>query len=165
MPHHNWGDEDFDWDGLNDCVHFCWKWSRRFRMGGQIKEKYGTLRWYASLGHLSLHSLIWPGYVYCQFRGPFKFLWSLDIKYISPILQFLFGRPFYWFHTRAYNWIYQQMMKKHPHLRPEILALADYPELIDGATLIVCCSKHILDWDGEFITTWKTMGCEEHKDV
>jgi len=128
---HTWGEENFDWQGLNDCCDILHTICTRYgRFGGQTKEKYGTLRFYAHMGHLSLHGLIYPGYVYSQFPD---WLWSLDIWYISPFLQFFFEKPFVWWQLKVYNYAYQKCLKKHPHLKEEILCCADYTEFITGA--------------------------------
>lgn len=47
---HRWGDEDIDWDALRQCQNILYRWARLGRITGQIKEKYGTLRWYAHVG-------------------------------------------------------------------------------------------------------------------
>lgn len=158
---HRWGDEDFDWDALNDCCDIVYRWSKRGFITGQIKEKYGTLRWYAMFGHLSLHSLCYPGYVYSQFPD---WLWKLDCNYIAPVLRFFFERLFVWWQLKCYNWAYQACLKKHPHIRTEILSSADHPELIKGATRKECCKTHILGWNGETVSTWQQMGCKEHDE-
>lgn len=125
---HNWSDSDFDWKALNGAINIIGPTCRKYGLlGGQIKEKYGTLRFYAMFGYLSLHTLIYPGYVYSQFP---KWLWTLDIKYIGPILRFFFERPFVWWQKKVYNYAYQKAVKKYPHIRKEILCAADYPEFI-----------------------------------
>lgn len=51
MPHHEWGDEDFDWDSLYKSQRFIYKWS--YRLAGLTvinKEKYGTIRYEFFLG-------------------------------------------------------------------------------------------------------------------
>lgn len=125
---HKWGD-DFDLKGLNDCEDILYNICRKYgRLGGQIKEKYGTLRFYAMFD-LSLHSLVYPGYVYSQFP---EWLWTLDIYYISPFLNKLFGKIWFWYQSKIYNYAYHKCLKKYPNLRDEILCCADYPELIKG---------------------------------
>ena len=128
MSYHNWNDNDFDWKGLNDCLDILDKYGRGYgRIGGQIKEKFGGVRWYASLGYLSLHGLIYPSYNYSKFP---QWLWVADIKYITPFLQFFFSKPFFAYQKFWYNYAYQKCLKKHPHLRDEILSSADHSELI-----------------------------------
>ena len=128
MPYHDWSEKDFDWKGLEECVDIiyttCVTWGR---LGGQAKEKFGQVRFYAQFGYLSLHRLIYPGYHYNQFP---QWLWKLDCFYISRVLQFFFERPFVWWQKKVYNFAYQRALAKHPHLRDEILCCADYPEFI-----------------------------------
>lgn len=126
---HEWGEEGFDWHGLDDAGNiigdFCHRWGR---FGGQIKEKYGTLRFYAHFTGFDLHMLFYPGYYYCQFP---TWLWNLDWKLRKTIFVPL-HRPTTWWQTKVYNRAYQKALKKYPHLRKEILICADYPELIKG---------------------------------
>lgn len=125
---HSWGDENVDWNGINDAAEyigrFCRKWGR---IGGQFKEKYGTVRFYATFGYLNLHTLIYPGYVYSQFPS---WLWSADLEYIGPFLRFFLGKLFIRWQKYIYNKAYCRAVKQWPHLRGEILCCADYSEFI-----------------------------------
>src|ERR1041385_5172837 len=124
MIYHNWGDENVDWKGIGEVCDYFWTMSRRWgRMGGQIKEKYGTVRFYVHFGNLSLHTLFYPGWVSSQFP---KWLWKADIFYIGPFLRFFFERLFVAWQKYVYNRMYQQALKRWPHLRAEILCDADY---------------------------------------
>lgn len=154
MPYHDWSDDTFDWKGLQGAINILSKWAARGMIMGQIKEKYGSARWYAYFGRLSLHTLVYPRFMYRQFP---KWLWALDINYIAPVLQFFFGKLFVKYQIWAYNKGYQEALKTYPHLRAEILCSADNPELIKGATRIEGNSTHILGWDGEVLSTWETM--------
>lgn len=128
---HKWGDEGVDWKGIDDAASyigdFCRKWGR---LGGQSKEKFGTVRFYAHFGWLNLHTLIYPGYVYSQFP---KWLWHLDIFYFGPVMRVFFERPFLWWQKQVYTLAYARALKRWPHLKKEILCCADYSELIPGA--------------------------------
>lgn len=125
---HLWGDENVDWAGIDSAASFIQKYCNRWgRFGGQAKEKYGTVRFYARIGYLSLHGLVYPGYTYCQFP---KWLWTLDIYYISPALQFVFGKLAYRWQTFIYKKAYGLAIQKWPHLKKEILYGADYEELL-----------------------------------
>jgi len=152
MVYHEWGEKDVDWAGLDDCCNIlhntCTRWGR---FGGQTKEKYGTVRFYAHMGWLCLHSLIYPGYVYNQFP---KWLWTLDCKFIGPILRFFFEKIWTKWQIKVYNYAYQKCLKKYPHLRAEILCGADNAELIKGATRKEGNDTHILGWNGEILSTW-----------
>lgn len=135
---HQWGDENVDWKGINDAAEFvgdyCARWAR-FR--GQTKEKYGTVRFYAHLGYLSLHGLVYPGYVYSQFPN---WLWTLDIYVISPLLQKTFSWVWNPWQKFIYKRAYKLAVKKWPHLRKEILSGADHLELLDD------CDDIKLNW-------------------
>lgn len=134
---HYWGDKGVDWKGIDDAAEFlgdyCARWGR-FR--GQTKEKYGTVRFYTTMGYLSLHSLIFPGYVYSQFP---KWLRTLDIYVISPVLRFLFGRIWGKWQVFIYRRAYVLALKKWPHLRKEILRDMDHVDLLDGHEDIKMC--------------------------
>lgn len=123
---HNWGEEGVDWKGIDDAatyIHgYCLKWAF---LGGQSKEKYGTVRFYAHFGWLSLHGLIYPGYAWNQFP---KWLWKLDCNIIGPALRFFFERPFVAWQRYIYKRAYRSAVRKWPHLKEEILVCADYPE-------------------------------------
>lgn len=46
MTYHEWGDEDFDWEGLGDAEIFIRDLSIRFaRLSIGTKEKYGSIRY------------------------------------------------------------------------------------------------------------------------
>lgn len=125
---HSWGDEDVDWVAISGAANYIGTFSRKWgRIGGQYKEKWGTVRFYASLGWLSLHTLTHPGYVYSQYPD---WLWKLDCKYISPLLMFLFGKPFINWQIFVYRKAYANALKRWPHIREEILVDADYKEYL-----------------------------------
>lgn len=143
MVHHYWGEEGFDWQGLDDAISFlyeyCAKWGR---FSGQAKEKYGRACLYAQFG-FSIHSLIFPKS--CYFKHP-KFpqwLWNLDCDLhlnFYPLINKAWIPYQYWIYSRAYL----LAIKKWPHLRAEILCGADSPEMIKG----IC--KQRQDENGEW---------------
>jgi len=127
---HDWGSEWFEKYGedLNDAVdfvaHYCMRWGR---FGGDHKEKYGTLRFYAMFHH-QLHDLFYPGHYYIRWGKPF--VW---------IDHFYMRGPFGWFRaliqrwqTKIYRRAYRLALARWPHLRKEILCCADYSELLEG---------------------------------
>lgn len=127
---HTWGDEDFDWKALTDCEDIMWRYGTRIgRVGGQIKEKYGTLRYYAHFGNFDMHNLFYPGYVYVKL--PRWFHYYFEEKFLKPIykwsgLNWLFSKwQVFW-----YSFAYNKACKKHPHIVNEILGTADHPQLI-----------------------------------
>lgn len=131
MAYHEWGDKGVDWKGIDEAAtyigHFCRTWGR---LGGQAKEKYGNVRFYASFGYLSLHTLFYPGYAYVRFP---KWLWRLDLSVFTPILSVL-ERPFVAYQQFIYKKAYTNALKKWPHLKEEILDEADHRELLEHLT-------------------------------
>lgn len=128
MSSHQWGDKDFDWKALDDAGHLLRKITKRYgRLGGDIKEKYGELRFYAKFGNLCLHTLIYPEYYFSQFP---RWLWKLDCNYIGPVLNFFFGKAFIWWQMKVYRYAYKACIKKYPHIKDEILDAADYDKLL-----------------------------------
>jgi len=140
---HTWGDDWPYWSDLDKAVSFVSSYCRtRGRLGGQAKEKYGTLRFYAQ-GHYQLHDLIWPGHAWLRYQQKdyWKFPWLCPI--LGPFLQWfdfhvymtrLFW-PLQWLIHRWQKFIYIRAYKlaiqQWPHIRAEVLACADYPELLD----------------------------------
>lgn len=127
-----WGDKDVDWNGINDAAvyicDFCAFWGR---FGGQAKEKFGTVRFYASFGCYSLISITHPGYHFT--RG----IWQPYVKFDNAFgeyivrfsgLQLLLN----WWQPKVYRLAYKKALQKWPHLREEILCCADYNELLEG---------------------------------
>lgn len=129
---HEWGDASFDWKGLDDAGVIIGQMCRRYGFfGGQIKEKWGCLRFYVNWSSLSLHSIFYAGHYYREGRLS-VWLDRIDIKYIEPTLEKFLGSIWFRWQRIVYNWAYQRALKKYPHLRDEILRDADCPEFITG---------------------------------
>lgn len=163
MAQHMWGELGVDWAGIDAAANYLGDYcKRRALLTGQTKEKFGTVRFYAHFGHLSLHSIVYPGYVYSQFP---KWLWSLDCWYIGPVLRFFFERPFVWWQIRVYSRAYLNACEKWPHLQAEILCAADQPELISGRTWIETrkdeVHTHIIDLQGKEVGCWVSTKYEQ----
>lgn len=109
----------------------------------QTKEKYGTVRVYNSWGIGSLHALIWPNYVYKHPSYP-KWLWNLDIQYLSRFFNLLDPIIIRWQHF-IYNFAYWKYIKKYPQLFDEITGCADWKEEL-GFHLPTLCSAHSADY-------------------
>ena len=129
---HDWSDDTVDWEGIdNACTYIgvnLRRWGRVQVV--QMKEKFGTVRVYThGLGIRSLHNITHPGH--CFSRYP-KWLWKLDCRIFSKIIPVLFNWWVIPYHKWLYRKLYKDMVKKYPHLREEILACADYHELLKG---------------------------------
>lgn len=111
----------------HDIQNYCIKYAR---LGGDAKEKYGTVRFYVKFCGLTLHDLIYPGYVFIQFP---VWLNNIDAYVISPVLHFLFGKIYYKWQKFIYNRAYQKALAKYPNFKDAILSCCDYPEFINGA--------------------------------
>jgi hypothetical protein len=121
MPHHYWGDEDFDFDSLYKAISEADRFMRVYgRIGVHSKEKYGTARWSLYFCNNSLHSITHPGYMYSQYP---KWLWTFDVmqkplRYIGPAIRF--------FQRRVAEMAFSDVCYKYPHIVKEIIS--DAPE-------------------------------------
>lgn len=96
----------------------------------QTKEKYGTVRVYCGFGYYSLYGLLFPRYVYKHRLFP-KWLWSFDIWYISPVLQYILPKlGSYKYQVFIYKLAYRIAVKRNPDIKDRILRSADYNELL-----------------------------------
>jgi hypothetical protein len=131
MTHHDWSDKDFDWNALYDAeriVHF-WAW-RIGRVGGQLKEKFGTLRYYCQFSDGTLQSLMYPGYA--RIVHPW-FYWNIDVPIVQRIAKYT-GLLYLIHKYQAffYRLAYKKAVAKYPHIRDEILVDAGAQELVEG---------------------------------
>lgn len=126
---HSWGDEWFEENEVEFDKVVSWfsinarRWGR---LGGQIKEKFGTLRFYVTF-HYQFHDLVHPGYVYS--RWP-KWLWVLDLKITGSYFYTPIRTLIHRYQTFVYKLLYKLAVKKWPHFKDEILCYADYPEFL-----------------------------------
>lgn len=92
------------------------------------KEKWGYVRVYCSFGYWNFHELVYPGHMFNRFPS---WLISLDYHFLGTIIQHL-----YWIiepiHKRWYRRTYKKAIEKWPHLRYDIIAQADFKELLEG---------------------------------
>jgi hypothetical protein len=125
---HDWGEEDFDWEGLNDAINIIVHEFKKWRIGvRQSKEKFGTARIYCTLGWYQLHNITHPGHCYSRYP---KWLWKLDIYVLSKIVPWL-NLIVIPIHKIVYRNAYKKACNKYPHLLVEICCCADYSELLD----------------------------------
>lgn len=130
---HTWGEEDFDWEGLNKAINYIDKWFRFWRIPvRQSKEKYGTARIYCGIGAYQIHDLTHPGH--CFSRYP-KWLWVLDCRYGRHIVKWLINWWLNPLHKIVYVEIYKRAVKKYPHIKEEITCSSDYYELLEKGGL------------------------------
>ncbi len=128
---HRYGDKDVDWRGIDDAAYYIASFCRRYgRLGGQAKEKYGTVRFYPRFGAYSLFCITHPGYV--SYWSTWAWYAKFDIAYGNKIMRYSGLQNFFslW-QPYVYGLAYRCALKKWPHLRKEILACADYPEFIE----------------------------------
>ena len=127
---HYWGDKSVDWEGIDSAARYIGERCRRLGriQVTQYKEKYGTVRVYCYFGEVSLHGLIWPGYI-C--KRPFwpKWAWMLDIYFWPKFFRYT---GFSWVLFKWQKWVYRtsyiRAVKRWPHLKQEILCAADWHE-------------------------------------
>ena len=128
---HNWGEEKFDWQGLDDAGDFIGEWLIKWvRLPVTcIKEKFGTLRVYCSFGWSSFYSIWRPQYMWV----PGWYPWRLDLwlSFHTPILRWI-NKVVVPIHQWAYVWRYKKAVEKWPHLFAEIISMADYGKLFEG---------------------------------
>lgn len=121
---HNWGDDNVDWEGISKAAyyigHICIRYGR-IRIT-DMKEKYGTVRVYASFGWHSLFSVYRPHYYFTT-----KYNRWMDKVPMGWMNWFVLP-----YQSVIYRLAYKKALKKWPHLRDEILDDADYPEYLKG---------------------------------
>lgn len=136
MASHQWGDESFDWDSLNQAINYMTAYMKRWgRLGTHSKEKYGTARLYMWWYSGGLFSLFYPAYVS-------YWPWA-DKKYIGKYLMWLEYNVFqkftsitrlpvliHWWQMKVYTRAYENALKKWPGVAAEIVCCADNNELI-----------------------------------
>jgi hypothetical protein len=124
---HNWGEENVDWEGINDAGIYIGDWLAKWTrlQVTQIKEKYGTVRVYCGFGWSCLYSIYRPRYCWVPKWWPYK----LDL-FLSRYLMGGINKMFVPIQMKAYRWRYKKAIQKWPHLKEEILCCADWSELL-----------------------------------
>lgn len=135
---HLWGDPGVDWDGIDDAAEYIGENLRKWGRVNvtQYKEKYGMVRVYCYLGLGDLHQLTHPGYCYNQWpEWAWRAQFTCPAKFLVNFLNFFF----FPYHKWLYRFLYKRALERanaphgkilFPHLREEILACADYGELL-----------------------------------
>lgn len=92
------------------------KWAIRGMIMGQIKEKYNTTRWYAYIGNLNFHSILYPRHMYSRYK--YKWMWRFDCKYGYSIFRYT---GLNWILTKwqifCYKSAYREVEKKYPNVK------------------------------------------------
>lgn len=127
---HQWGEENFDWKGLDEAGWYIGRWLRTWTRLSvfDIKEKFGSLRIYCHFGWDCFYSIWRPSHCWISPWWPYRLDLAVS-KYVMPIINILIIP----LQKKAYVWRYKKAVEKWPHLRDEILSDADYGELFEGA--------------------------------
>jgi hypothetical protein len=139
---HTWGDEDVDWEGINDAAYYIAHWLKTWARLGVLdyKEKFGTVRVYCSFGFHSFYSIWRPSHCWISKRWPYKL--DLWIASETPIMDWI-NAVVIPIQMKAYAWRYKKAVQKWPHLYKEIVSQADHGELFEG---VVPGYKHSDYW-------------------
>lgn len=102
-----------------------YKLNRKWRIGLQYKEKWGTLRVQGWFNNGNLHDLIWPGHYGIRWRRIldrnwfYKLMWKLD-WYVFPKLL----KPFWYIFTklqiRAFNKCIDGICRDYPVIAEDV---------------------------------------------
>lgn len=117
---------------LKESLYVIYKWSKRGLIRGQIKEKYGSTRWYANFGGFhepwSLHDFFYPGYYYYQWP-----MWTWKLNELSALF-FKYtglGNLIIKWQMYCYSQAYYEVLTNFPVIDHYI----DHEELIDKRLL------------------------------
>ena len=128
---HDWSEKDFDWEGLSAAGAMISEYLERHRVGCHWKEKYGTLRLTPYFFTGSLHSWVFPGYMYNNYDE--KWQWELDCNLqVQEAINKACGDMIRKHQYKAYNKAYQRALAAYPHLEDEILANVAHYELLEN---------------------------------
>lgn len=128
---HDWGQEDVDWEGINDAAWYIAGWLRTWARlpVADYKEKFGTVRISCGFGWSQIYSIWRPHYHWVPTWWPHRF--DLWLSYHTPLLTWI-NKIIIPIHKAAYVWRYKKAVQKWPHLYKEIVSQADWGELFDG---------------------------------
>ena len=118
--------DETDYKEINKAINVLEFWGHDVgRIGGQMKEKFGSIRWYADVnGANSLHDLVKVGHVSFRWGAEDHFFlnWfnNLSKAYISPLSWFVFKYKCF-----MYGFSFYMACKKCPKIKADILSAAD----------------------------------------
>src|SRR5690349_16514927 len=122
---HDWSDETFDWNALNEAAFYLHKRCRQFaRMGIHTKEKWGTLRvsttvaWFTEYDFI--HNIFYPGHAWI--RWPKWFRVYVDWPFGKLMGKIGVVRLLQWYQLNILKFFWKRAAKKWPHISKEILA-------------------------------------------
>lgn len=124
---HDWNDCDFlYWQRIDNACNTIEFISNTFgRFGGQVKEKFGTVRFYARF-HSQLHDLFYPRHYYIRWG---RFGQFLDDVYMRTVAKYTTPAIHVWQHF-VYRWAYKIAAIRNPMIYNEIYSMADHHELL-----------------------------------
>jgi hypothetical protein len=128
---HLWGDNWEGWPDLNKAEKVLYFWGNRLgRIGGQMKEKFGELRWYASFGKPSqLHDIVKHGHV--AFRwGPEEHFFMCWLNNVSKAYIVIVAPLIFKYQKFMYGFAYHMACKRFPNIKAEVLGCVDHEELL-----------------------------------
>lgn len=141
---HQWGDETFDWQQLDESIEKVDSFMRFWgRIGVASKEKFGCARIYVSFWDGTLHGLLYPSLDWGNTRNRFpRWLQYLD----SHCFTRLFSRMklmhlVHWYQSKIYGMAYSRGLKAGPKVKIELVINADFPELIKQRKSIIAMYK------------------------
>lgn len=139
MASHYWGDEDFDWNALNHCVHLYDHVLKKYgRMCVYTKEKYGTMRLeYLGMGWDGIYGFLNPGHLIFRWKsvrisrtriiGDMAFESKVDLLYVFNEVTANLARytGISWliqkYQMFLFNMLTLYCVKKYPHIKDEIM--------------------------------------------
>ena len=123
-----WGNE---YNSLLDAIDTIYWWTRHIgRFGGQLKEKYGSVRFYAFFSDGTLYSLVKPGYYYYHWPKWVRWIDYNIIRTVAIYIGLLY--IIHKWQRFIYRVAYKRAVDRNPHLRNEILVHADWWDLVEG---------------------------------
>jgi hypothetical protein len=118
MVHHFWGDDAFDWRGLDDAISYILEFNTRWGRSAVVgKEKYGTARITLFLWYGRLECLVDP-YRFVKWDTPLGWLSSKLARVLTCIgVVGLYNQ----YQIFIYRLSFKRAIGRWPHLKGELL--------------------------------------------